>query len=150
VVRFLTSLRKPDLFAKIFKETTENVSSNNTLHTDAELKVQLRANKVYAFYIQIYYQSVAAADFKYDFTVPTDAIGTRIDNSWTSKAENLVVDIGDETSLTTNFIQAVLSFNGFVDVKGTSGEFAFRWAQENSDAGITNVKRSSHFLLWEK
>lgn len=139
------------IFAKVVKSVDETINSSIALQNDNELKATLRVNKVYSLQMFILLNSVAAANFKYNFTLPTGATGRRTTAGASANTPQTTADITAELiTSATDATDQQLRLYGFITMGGTAGDLQFQWAQNVSDAGNTTVKARSTLLVWEE
>jgi len=139
------------IYAKIVKTADETVTSSAVVQADDELKVPLKANTAYHITLLFYFQTNVAADFKYNFSVPSGATGNQLSGLWNATNLDDAEAFGTERNVEPNdtvvhHIQQHLR----VITGSTSGDFIFQWAQRISDAGDTKVLRGSMMEVLEE
>lgn len=142
------------------KTADESVTSSTVMQSDDQLVVALDANSYYAIRAVITYDSPAAGDFKFQFTVPSGATGRKFalysavnatscastaQNSWGDAIGDAVTGIGAPAA----GAPCDVVIDGYVITSGTSGNLTLQWAQDTSDATATTVKAGS-FIQWHK
>jgi len=129
-----------------YKIVTETINSDTVQTLDNNLQFNLKANRVYAFDGWILMNSVAAANFRYEWSIP--AGGTMfwdyILNAFPALAN---------TQLTTTLL-GTLGTNQYTQFRGkieivTGGIWGFTWSQGTSNAGDTSLLRGSWIRLLE-
>lgn len=136
----------------IFKSADESRNTTTTLADDATLVFPMAANLRYRFTARIWLDTVAAADFKYRHTGPASPASVRIvrqDIAPSATAwENIAVDeaysSADVVILTAGTTGGYVEFKGVILNGSNAGNFAFKWAQNSSDAGNTTVRAGSY------
>jgi len=140
-------------FAKVVKPDDEDITEDTVLSDDTDLKVTLSINKEYHFHCIIYMSTTQAADFKWQFSVPAGATGSRLDGNWNIQSFNAGGDIALLESMTffgsDNSIQT-MSIHGVVSMGGTGGDLVLTWAQLNSSTTTTSIKKGSLLIVWEE
>ena len=138
--------------ALIVKAADETVNNSETLIDDAELKLAVAANEVWAFILlPITYSSVAAA-VKAQFTVPSGAVlegyywGNRSDAAFDGsslEAEGAFTMFGASDNYIFSCVLGVI-ING-----STAGNVQFQWAQNTAEESDTKVLKNSCILAWK-
>ena len=137
-------------FGRAVKKVDEIVNNSATLQDDDELKVTLRASKVYSGVATIFLVSNATADFKYDFSVPTGSTGLRNDGPLSASSPATASSITGLTVLTTPSGNLVIAIHFTIATSTTAGDITFRWSQDIATAIDTKVLKGSSLLMWEE
>lgn len=127
----------------IRKTADEIISDNQILHNDAELKLPMGVNSVWAFEFRLFYASDATPDFSEDWAVPAGA-----SMWWVYTAST--VPLAPYTEATTR----MLSGSGAVTVKtathmgvvvcgATAGNLQYTWSQDVANVSNTTVFENS-------
>ena len=122
-------------------------NSTTTIANDPDLIFSMLANTKYAIRGKIFFETVAAADFKCRFSSggsPTK-VSLLIEefNAGYYALENVFPTPTIISASTANFISFV-EFFGIVYKEAADGNFVFQWAQNTSDAGDTTVLAGSY------
>ncbi len=133
----------------IGKPAQTSVTNDNTSTADPTLVFNSVASVVYRFRFVVSFNTVAAADFKWELSGPA-GINT-IEFGWRAIAPDGVQTTGVGNALATSVsILSASSGVGQLEVTGiiysgtAVGEVAFAWAQDTSDAGATLVRAGSY------
>jgi len=139
-------------FARVIKKADEIVNNSATLQDDDELFVALPANKIYLFALFLYGRGNTSADMKQAFTIPSGAVGDRLDGNWTSQGPfDNVVNITTTNVLgTSNTTDGQIALYGRVVMAGTAGNLQMQWAQNVATVGDTTVLKGSTLIVWEE
>lgn len=138
-----------DVVYNIPKLDDEARVSNTTLANDKQMGFWMAANAKYRITGRIFFDTTAAADFKYAFTGPAGATLIRFDRTHAAAGAtptDLVTDVvyPASTALTgTGTDGGKVKFEAIVHNGATAGLFAFQWAQNTSNAGNTTVRAGS-------
>jgi len=137
--------------SSIIKTIDETLNDNNTVQNDDELFVALEANKRYAFEQRVFLDSSTTTEFKYAFTIPSDAT-IKINNSdWDDTIPSSSLEKADfPVLISTENGETVLEIHGHVIMSSTPGNLQFQWSQLTSDASDTTVKKGSSLVIWEE
>ena len=132
------------------KTESQTKSEDDTIAEDDDLKVTLGANEKWVIRVVVYISTTGNADFQCDFDGPA-AECLHIDIHFAD--HNLIT--GDysvwkdayEDAFAVNFtsgdINTDLRCDISIEVGDAAGDFVFRWAQGNSHADETSVKKGS-------
>lgn len=131
------------------KTTIETISSDNTLNNDAALLVTLAATTPYRVRGTVWFDTSAAADFKYRFNYTTGTITTfraRISHIVPGTTADVPLI---ETAFPTTTVSVVgagttggwIEFDMYI-LTNASGTLIFQWSQNTSDASNTSVQPS--------
>jgi hypothetical protein len=139
-----------DSIYNTIKLADETRTANTTLTDDGELKIYVKANTKYRINGFVYFDTVAAADFKYAFTGPASPTLVRMQRAHAvagAAPTGLATDtaLPGSTALTgTGTNGGVVQFVSIFHNGSTAGYFTFQWAQNTSDAGSTIVRAGSY------
>ena len=131
--------------------------TNNILANDAHLSFTLAANEKYYFSGVVFFDTVAAADFKFRFLGPVSPALVRI-SRWiivpgTGAFAGVAVETGYSTSdlpvTGSGSIGGCMEFEGTIHNGPNSGDFNFAWAQNTTNASPTTVYAGS-CIRWIK
>jgi hypothetical protein len=142
-------------FTVVKKDKTETRISTSSFATDAKLFFAAEASSNYAFRCMVFFDTAAAADFKFQLIGPSGAT-TRY--MWEALPPGAAAysNIGGNTAFSSS--QSVLgagTSGGYVQINGvvysgtTAGEVALQWAQDTLTASNTSVLKGS-YLEWLK
>lgn len=136
----------------INKTATETIASDNTLSNDAALQFAAAASTKYRIKIVAWFDTTAAADFKFALTGPASPTLIRIlrrhidPNALTALIIASEVDytastaVNAGTGTTGGFVEFEIDFHNGIN----AGTFAFQWAQNTSNASNTSVLAGSY------
>ena len=140
-------------WVSLSKSADETRSANAVLAADAVMQFPMLASTNYRIHGVIFFDTSAAADFKYDLNgpaSPTLVRGVRVDCIAGGTPAARVVDVAavGSTSLagagtTGGFLRLEFVWQNGVN----AGQWSFRWAQDTSDASNTTVRAGS-FLAY--
>lgn len=136
----------------LIKTTTESITSDDTLSSDAALQFAVLANEDYRFRFVIFYETAAAADFKYTVDGPSSPTLVRIFHRSVAPAATAFGGILTETAFgfTAVAITAASATAGVIFIDGVlhnganAGTVAFQWAQNTNNGGTTEVLKGSY------
>lgn len=136
------------------RKTGDTARTNNTLADDPHLTVTADANAIYEISGCFFFNGLAAADFREQFTVPSGAsyrmsmLGQ--DQSATVTVGTVITDqqtgaqtwgtIGTSANMTCQF-------KGILKTGGTGGAVTVQWAQASTNATATTLVTDSYFVL---
>jgi hypothetical protein len=134
------------------KTVDETKNSDVTTADDAVLKFTADANGKYYFQLQVFFTTVAAADFKYQFNGPAGSTLITFRRDSNPASTNATTAAFEEAYYSTDTaLTSASSGSGQIRIYGvlhngvTAGTVAFRWAQNTSNAGNTTVRAGSYF-----
>jgi hypothetical protein len=132
----------------IRKTSNENRQSDTTLTADSELLFTAVANKTYAVRGRIWFNTPAAADFKYRFTFAGTTLYVK--HTWIpcgSSTETVAVGVTsplDGSALGAGTTGGYVEFEARIVCDGSNRSFPFQWAQVTSTASNTTVLAGSY------
>jgi hypothetical protein len=136
------------------KDADETVSSDSTYSDDADLTFPAAASSKYAFRIVVFFDTSAAADFKYQIQGPASPTLVRMEVKHIIAGGTAYAGQVVQTAFATSVaVAGGGTTGGFVEVNGilhngtTADEVVFQWAQNTSDASNTTVRAGS-YLEW--
>lgn len=140
----------------VLKKTT-TTRNNNTLLADPELKFPALANQSYIFRGFIFFDTVAAADYKFGILGPASPVAVRIARWAIAPNATALSAIGILTAFNGAgvAVTATAGANGYCEFRGmfengaNAGNVEFAWAQNTTDAGNTRTLRGS-YLEWAR
>lgn len=135
--------------------TTRN--NNTTMSADPDLTFPVYPNEAYLFRGVVWFNTTAAADFKFTLLGPASPQSVIIKRHVVLPGATAYSNIGITTAFGGGGIAAtgtgagngIVEFHGGVTVNSAAGDVAFSWAQNTSDAGPTSVLRGS-YLEWAR
>lgn len=138
---------------EVIKAAAETVTSSTTLQADDDLSYPLAANSFTTFDMTIYYDTTAAADFKFDIdsSAATDPTSVGIFYRFLDPSGGTGYNV--HSALNTSVSIPAGAGEGFIQVWGRvangadAGNLRLRWSQATSDASNTRVLRGSS-LRW--
>lgn len=132
-------------------------ASTTTLTADTELVVPLSRLRFYSLRGVLVYTSPTTADFKFDFTGPSGAVGEisgrGLSTAVTTAVGDLdagVVTLGGSAMTSGGAgtgTKVALDVMGHLNTGETAGDLTLRWAQNTSDVGNTTLYGGSHLIL---
>ena len=138
------------MFSEVIKASSETVTGSTSLQADDELTFSMAANTRYEFGFSIYYDTTAAADFKFDLDSngATDPADMNIAIEYLAPAATAWVStvyttLNNAISITAGAGSGQIRINGYALNGADAGSLRLRWAQNTSDPGNTIVRRSS-------
>ncbi|MGH8575350.1 MAG: hypothetical protein ACREXJ_00190 [Gammaproteobacteria bacterium] len=122
----------------VYKTTDTTRSSTTTLAADPHLTLDIDANAVYLLTFRAAVQSPAAADLKWDWSLPASATMHHYTYAVTGGTGSFTPATSSITLATTGGADGVIIY-GTIITGATAGNVTWRWAQAVSDAGSTIV-----------
>lgn len=138
------------IWIPVRKTVDETIAADTVLSTDAMLFFAMLASAKYAIRARIWFDTVAAADFKWALSGPA-LNSIRVTRRWivpgTAAWAGIAVDTAGYTA--SQSIAGAGTTGGYVEIDAnvrpsSAGTFAFQWAQDTSDAGNTTVLAGSY------
>lgn len=144
-----------NLWTGVNKTVDETVTSSTTLHDDATLHFSMTANTKYQLRGKIFFDTVAAADFKWRHSGPAAPALIRIFRQWISPGQSAFegMEVDTAFSIADLAVTGSGTTGGYVELDGlihngpNTGDFVIQWAQNSSNAGATTVRAGS-YLEW--
>lgn len=139
-----------DRWTSLFKDAAESKASDTSVAADSVLKVTLLANAKYAFRGRVFFDTVAAADFKYRLNCIDDTEFYAKHTSYPAGSSTGTTTVDTTTPGTTVAVTGAGTVGGYVEFDGivsmgvTGGILSFQWAQNTSTASNTTVKPGSY------
>jgi hypothetical protein len=148
----------------VYANSDQSKTSDTTLADDAVLVATLSANKKYRLEFDVYWDSSATPDLKFDlnFTGTTTSIFYVVDNRSGPTANLATISTSAAPqSFACTALNAVFTFNLSatstvwerivvgIEVGASGGTFSLRWAQNTSNASATVRRRNSCLLVTE-
>ncbi len=138
------------------KSITTTITADDTLNVDADLKFPMLASTKYAVNATIFFDTTAAADFKWRHTGPASPTLVRIYRYWVLPGATSIAGLAIDTAFSSGDLAAAGSgtTGGFITIEGVihngvnAGDFGISWSQNVSDAGNTSVLAGS-VLNWK-
>ncbi len=135
----------------IVKGATETRTANTALTADSDLQFPMKANAKYKIRLQLWFDTVAAADFKFQVSgpgSPTLVRGLRrhVDpTNLTTLVTTSEVALPGSTAIAagTGTTGGYIEEDFIVHNGANDGTFSFDWAQNTSDPGNTSVLAGS-------
>lgn len=135
-------------FTAIIKSADESVNNSNTLQADDALLLTVPANKTVTFRGLVWFNTLAAADFKCRFNFA----GSVLQIHWITSPAGLgpITESTDEaipsttqTVTGTGTTAGYVEFDGIAVADGSNRALTFQWAQNTATVGNTTVKVGS-------
>lgn len=138
----------------IIKRVSESITADAVLSNDSELQYVTAPNTKYRVMIRIFFDTTAAADFKYNLVVPA-ASSIRFARAWIipggAAFAGVAVDIANpytpQSIIGGGANGGYLQLDGILHNGANGGVFAFQWCQDTSDPGITSVYAGSYLQI---
>ncbi len=137
-------------FARVVKKADEIVNNSTAFQNDDELVVALQANKTYCGILNCIINSSAVADFKYAFTIPSGASGSKTNSSLSSVVAPASASIIDVDILNGIAADGMFQLYFKIIVTATAGNLQLRWAQNTAEVSDTKVIQGSSLVIWEE
>lgn len=146
----------------IVKPTTTARANTQTLTNDPDLRTTLEANAQYYVQFQLMAAATSAADFRTEWTVPTNAAGLKAvmgpagGSTPENNGDNLTVRLGVHQFGTDVIYQGARNDNtlafyvqewGVVTTGASGGTLALAWAQGTSNATATQLFGGSTMIV---
>lgn len=134
----------------VYKAANESYVGNTNLHNDAELFASVAANAAYILQVQGVCSCVAAAAWKFDFSLPAGATYANA-SLWFPNGSTAAIPIPAGAAGALSAIAPLDSANkpfwytGTLLTSSTAGTVAFRWAQ-NASNGSANIIYAGTYL----
>jgi hypothetical protein len=132
------------------KSSDETIQSDNTLNTDGALVFSTASNTKYHIRGRIYFDTSAAADFKYRFqNSGTTTLLRGLTIHVVPGTSTLVPTVETGAPTTTQAVTGTGTNGGYIEFDfilhqgATAGGFSFQWCQNTSDASNTTVRAGS-------
>lgn len=139
------------------KTVTENRNTNTTLTADSILQFSVTPGKTYLIRGRIFYDTPAAADFKWDLDFPGLFGILRMRRACIVPGATAYSNIAVNTGAVTVTMTSTTGTGGFIELDGffiadptTGGTFSFRWAQNSSNGSDTSVFEGSYLEYVEQ
>lgn len=138
---------------EVIKAAAETVTSSTTLQADDDLSYPIAANSFTTFDMTIYYDTTAAADFKFDIDSSAATDPTSVGIFYRFLDPGGTTGQGSHNAVNTSVSITAGAGEGFIQVWGRvangadAGNLRLRWSQATSDASNTRVLRGSS-LRW--
>jgi len=154
--------KKAPVAAFVKKAASTIRTATTTLADDPHLTIPIVVGQFYDFKAFVVVNGPAAADFQFQWTVPTGAVSrfsvARMPTTAASMTDGVYVgkQISNNSPDTAGTFgtgatgQVPLLFQGFVynpAAGGTAGNLTLQWAQNTSDPGNTTVAINSYIVL---
>lgn len=134
----------------VSKTANENRNSTTTFATDGQLFFSIAVGEKASFRFRVWWNTPAAADFKYQITFPAGADIWMTVKELAPGATALVCSL--DTNTTAHVALGTVT-NGYVEIEGrinnptNAGQVAFQWAQNTSNASDTAVLQGSDLTV---
>jgi hypothetical protein len=136
----------------IQKTATETRTSTSTLANDASLLFTMAASTNYFIQIRLWFDTTAAADFKFALTGPASPTLVRLFRRAIDPTNLTTLVVASEVAYTasTALAAGTGTTGGYIDFEinvqngVTAGVFAFQWSQNTLDASNTSVLLGSY------
>lgn len=138
----------------VYKASNESYVGNTNLHNDAELFASVAANAAYTLEVQGVCSCVAAAAWKFDFSLPSGATYANA-SLWFPNGSAAAIPIPAGAAGALSAITPLDSANKPFWYTGTlltgvnAGTVAFRWAQ-NASNGSANIIYAGAYMRLQR
>ena len=124
------------------------IASDDSLNSDAQLRIPLAANTSYAFVVFILYNSDATPDFKWGFSVPAACTMLYGVQRITGGVEGVANGLTEASTPAADGTASDFTFRleGVIQNGANAGECIFQWAQNTSDVANTSRLTGSYFI----
>lgn len=137
------------------KVSDESRTSNATLADDSALIFPMAANSKYTFRGTIFFDTGASGDFKWRHSGPASPTLVRLVRQWIIPGGTAFAGIAVDQAYSsadlaltgTGTNGGVVWIEGIIQNGVNAGNFAFRWAQNTSDA-VSTIVRAGSYLEW--
>jgi hypothetical protein len=140
----------------VVKSAHQQRANTTTLANDNTLSFTVASSTSYVFRAALWFDTPAAADFKFAVSGPASPVAVRIQRQAIACGATAWSSIGVDTSfgvsvavLGTGSTGGYVEINGVIDTNSTPGTVAIQWAQNTSNAGNTIVTKGS-YIEWAK
>ena len=130
----------------IIKTSDETICTDTVLSADAVLKFAAAANKKYIIEGRLFFTTGAPPDFKYSFTIPTNATGKRAGcaQDWNPAFESTAQCMTTQACVIVGGQNTYhVPISGEVQTGACAGCITLTWAQRTSSACCTTVNAGS-------
>lgn len=134
------------------KLTTETRSATTTYADDAELVIPVKPSEVILLRCEVFFNTGATPDFKFQVAGPTSPTEVVIRGSYTAVGTTNATDFVDTSLPTSHAVTGTggttgghATFSMLLQNGANTGNIALQWAQNTSDAGDTSVLVGSFF-----
>lgn len=132
------------------KTADESTSNDTTLSNDSQLVVPVLANEEWAIDFVIFLAHHATPDFKMDIAVPTSSTGMesiqKIIDAAVPIASDVTFSFGEVHTVINGSTEIMIHVHVGIEVAGSSGNVAFRWAQNSSGSDAVTIKEGSYVV----
>lgn len=138
--------------ARAIKPADVTITSDDSLNEDAALQFAVAAATKYHFRFVIFFDTAAAADFKYDVNGPASPDVVSIHTRSVAPAATAYGGIATQTAFgfgptaitAASGTAGVILIDGILHNGANAGTVVFRWAQNTSNGGSTIVRAGSY------
>jgi hypothetical protein len=137
-------------FGKITKIADQNRTGTTTLADDDTLLVRVAANQQFIIRGKVFFDTIAAGDFKYGFSIPASPTLVRIRRLDCVAGGTPAFRAVDVANVATQSLAGTGTTGGYVEFVyllhngANAGNWAFQWAQDTSDGSNTTVRAGSY------
>ena len=139
------------LYSRIAKGADTTRTATTTLSADPDLQFSMTASSKYWIRLAAFFDTTAAADFKWRHNGPASPTLIRLLRRWIIPGGTAEAGIAIDTAFSaadlaitsTGTNGGVVTLEGVVANGLNAGTFSFSWAQNTSDAGNTIVRAGS-------
>jgi hypothetical protein len=148
LVSDLAALGAKKVWTTVIKLADEAIVSDTTFSDDGEIEFPVLENTKYAFRIVAFYETPAAADFKWSLGGPAAPTLVRYRarqvEFGVARTDVEQTAFGISSAMATGAATAgMVDIQGIVHVGASAGSIRLRWAQNTSDVGQTIVRAGS-------
>ncbi len=132
----------------VVKQVDETIVSSTTLQDDNELFVPVRVNQAYGYQLHILLNSHANADFKYRWTIPSGASGTKKNQAWTTTPNTTDLITATRAKNTSGSDQSFDDIGSF-KIASSDGFAQLQWSPNIDVVDSCTVKAGSWLMVSE-
>lgn len=148
----ISAVIKPGMvWATVKKTADESVNADDTLQDDDHLQVALEASSTYAVRLVAFFDTLAAADFKYRILGPAAPVRVRRTLKNRGGGGGAIQSLGVKTDFDAADVQVlgtgvagVVEEEMLIETDVTPGTLKFQWAQDAATTGDTTVFKGSY------
>jgi len=135
----------------VIKLVDETRVSTTVFADDAELKFNAKANKTYLIELTIFFKGVAAADWKFQMSIPGGGALARRNIAIADPSVFTATGVATTSSGAINSDDTIQQMKTFIRLinLAVADEVVLQWAQASSNAGDSSVLQGSTLKFWE-
>ncbi len=130
------------------KPIDTSITSDNSVNDDPHLKMVLKPSTRYSGYMNLAINSGSTPDWHQTFKLISGSVGAYFGTVGVAMFDVKTFGTNLPIATTGNVQLHFLVF--FVETGTAGGTLQFQWAQQNSDAGTTTLKKGSMMIVFEE